>query len=149
MFSTLIDKIVEILEANTLIAEVFNHEAEQLTGDPSVIVSPSGNESDYSTTSENVRVYAFSVKVFVKRKIEGTDRNPSDADRVLRTLIDSILDDFDKNYTFTGISTPTGYTMINVFALPSSWGYAGEIDEYRVSEIIIKCRINVDVTQIS
>lgn len=149
MFTTLINKITDILKANTLIQEVYNYEAEQFGGDPVAIVSPSNNESAYSSNQNNHRVYAFNIKLFVVRNSEAVNRKPIDADRILRNLIDSIIDDFDKDYTFANLTTPLGYTMINVFAVPSQWGYAGREDEYRVAEILLRCRVAVDVTAIS
>jgi len=145
MFTTLLNKITSILSANELISATFNYEAQQFNEDPVAVVTPSGNESDYSTTKENERIYAFNLKLFVSR----TDREPEQADRVLRNLVDSVLDDFDKDYYFVGLTVPTGYTMINVFATPSNWGYAGRESEYRVSEVVIKCRVSVNVTAIS
>lgn len=148
MFTELLNKIVQILEANSLIQEVFNFEKQKFDGDPVAIVSPSGNESDYSTTNQNERIYSYSIKLFVSRTAREGDSD-KEADRVLRNLVDSVIDDIDKDYTFSGLVVPTGYCMINVFAIPSQWGYAGAEDEYRVAEIVIRCRVSVDVTLIS
>ena len=149
MWTTLIDKIQEILNANTLIQEVFSYEVEEFKGDPACTITPSTNESDYNTTCENIRIYAFNVNLFVNRTIAPTGKDPkSDADRKLRTLVDSVLDDFDKNYTLTGITNPTGYTFINLFALPSIFGYAGREDTFRVGSVNIKCRVSVDLNNI-
>lgn len=145
MFTVLIDKITSILEANTLIAEVFNHEGDKFNGDPAATVSPSGNESAYNTNRDNHRIYAFTIRLFVTR----TSRTNKEADRVMRNLIDSVIDDIDKDYTFAGLTVPTGYCMINVFATPSQWGYSGQEDEFRVAEINVQCRVSVDVTAIS
>ncbi|KAA0004645.1 MAG: hypothetical protein FE038_02070 [Thermoplasmata archaeon] len=145
MFDILSAKIVDILESNDLIQEVFPYEVEQFSGDPAVTVTPSSNENDYNTTEENVRIYAFTIRIFVSR----TSRTKKEADEVLRDVVDSVLDDFDKDYTFSGISCPTGYTFINSFALPSAWGYSGREDEYRVAELLLKCRVSVDLSAIS
>lgn len=145
MFKTLKDKIVSILQANTLLQEVWNYEVEKFSGDPACTVTPSANEGEYETTEENVRIYAFNIRLFVNRTL----RTKKKADEVLVELVDSIIDDFDKNYTLTGITPPTGYTFINTFVLPSRWGYAGREDEYRVAELILKCRVSVDLTAIS
>lgn len=145
MFTILLNKITSILSDNDKISAVFNYEAEQFNEDPTAVVTVSGNESDYSTTKENERIYAFNLKLFVSR----SDREAKESDRVLRDLVDSVLDDFDKDYYFVGLEVPTGYTMINVFATPSSWGYSGREDEFRVAEVAIKCRVSVDVTNIS
>jgi len=145
LFTILLNKITSILSDNDKISAVFNYEAEQFNEDPTAVVTVSGNESDYSTTKENERIYAFNLKLFVSR----SDREAKESDRVLRDLVDSVLDDFDKDYYFVGLEVPTGYTMINVFATPSSWGYSGREDEFRVAEVAIKCRVSVDVTNIS
>lgn len=148
MFSILLTKIVTLLEATDVFQEVFNFEVSKFKGDPVAVVVPSGSESDYSTTNLNERVYAFGVKIFVSRTAR-TGESEKEADRVLRNLVDATLDTFDKNYTFAGLEVPTGYCMINVFAVPSVWGYAGADDEFRVAEIVIRCRVNVDVNLIS
>lgn len=145
MFKTLKDKIRGILEANTLIQEVWDYEVEKFEGDPAVSLTPSYSDGDYETTEENVRVYAFNIRCYVNR----TTRTKKKADEVLIEIVDSIIDDFDKNYTLTGIVPPTGYTFINTFVLPSAWGYAGRESEYRYAELIIKCRVSVDLTAIS
>ena len=144
MFKVLKDKIVSILEANDLIQEVFSYEVEEFSGDPACTVTPSGNEGDYNTTEENIRLYSFNIRLFVNRDT----REKKKADEVLTELVDSVIDDFDKNYTFSGIVNPTGYTFINSFVMPSSWGYAGREDAYRVSELILKCRVSVSLTDI-
>lgn len=145
MISNLIKEIQRILAENQRIASVYTYEPEELVGDPVAIVVPSGNESDYKTTNENERVYAFTIRLIISRTV----REKDESDAVLRTLLESVLDDFDKNYSFSGIETPSGYQMINVFALPSQWGYTGGEDEYRVVEVNVRCRVYVDVTQIS
>jgi len=150
MWTVLLEKLVSILRANDLIQETFDYEVEQFSGDPSCVIVPSENESDYNTTEENVRIYSFSIRLYVNRTIKPAGEDPkSDSDRILRNLVDSVLDDFDKDYTLTGITNPTGYTFINSFALPSLWGYAGREGEYRVAEINIRCRVSVDVNNIS
>lgn len=145
MWTKLIEKLAEILTANVKIQATFDYEPDEMTGSPIAIIVPSSNEGDYSTTETNVRVYAFNLKLYVNR----TKNNKNDADRILRNLVDTVLDDFDKNYLLTGVEQPTGYTFINLFALPSSWGYAGLADEYRVAEINVRCRVVVDVRAIS
>ena len=130
-----------------MIKDVYNYEVEEFDGDPSCTVTPSENDSDYNTTEENVRIYAFNVRLFVNRTIKPAGEDPKpDADRILRNLVDSVLDDFDKDYTLTGIVNPTGYTFINLFALPSTWGYSGREDNFRVAEILIRCRVSVDLS---
>jgi len=150
MWTILLEKLVSILEANALIKEVFNYEVEEFNGDPACTIIPSENESDYNTTEENLRIYVFSIKLYVNRTITVAGRDvKSDADRKLRNLVDSVLDDFDKDYTLSGIVNPTGYTFINLFALPSAWGYSGREDNFRAAEILIRCRVSVDLSNIS
>ena len=84
-------------------------------------------KGDSRTTIDNERVYAVNVRLFVDR----TARKHQDAERILRKLCDSVLDDFDKDFTMTGITLPTGYTMMYVEAAPAEWGYADREEKYR------------------
>lgn len=152
MWQNLKNKIKAILQANTLIQEVYDYEVAEFGGDPAVTITPSANESDYRTTSENRRVYAFSIQLWVKR---GAPRNDKSAEDALTELIDSVLDDFDKYYTLgsgspgSALVLPTGYTMIRTHAAPSSWFYSNREALYRGAEIILKCEVDVDVQLIS
>jgi len=146
MFEILINRIKTIIQANTKISVTYLYERRDFSGDPAVLITPSDNEGDYATNVDNERIYAFNIRIYVKRT---TPRTDEDADRIMRDIISTILDDFDKDYFFSGIAVPTGYSMINVFAAPSVWGYSGESDEYRAAEIKLKCRVYVDVTNIS
>ena len=144
MFRVLKDKIVAMLKTSSTLQEVWDYEIEKFDGDPSCTVTPSKNEGDYDTTEENIKIYAFNIRIFVNR----TTREKKKADEVLIEVVDEIMNIFDKDYTMSGIVPPTGYTFINSFALPSSWGYVGRESEYRVSELIIKCKVSVDLTSI-
>jgi hypothetical protein len=146
MFEEILDKLKQILQNNSLIAHVQDFEDIVADSDPFVTIVPNGNTSAYETTQENVRVYAFKVMIFVSR----TDREKGDADRVLRGLVDSIIDDFDEDYTLENIGVPTkqGYTFLQVFATPSAWGYALPEDEYRVATIDLTTLVSVNLNNI-
>lgn len=157
MIRNIINKLSDILNANGDLQEVFKYEVEQFTGDPGATIVPSANDGDYETTEENVRIYAFTVRLFVNRTV----RTKKEADEVLSDLVDSVLDDFDKYYGLSATGTdgsvipggaienPAGYLFINIFAVPSIWGYAGRESEFRVAELTIRCRVNVDLSTIS
>ena len=157
MFKIILDKIWDILNANTLIQEVYKYETSEFRGGPAATIVPSANESDYNTTEENVRIYAFTVRLFVNRDVRVKEK----ADEVLMTLVNSVLDDFDKYYSLSALGTDgsaipggaivnaTGYTFINIFAVPSVWGYVGREDEFRIAEIDVRCRVSVDLSSIS
>ena len=145
MFNNLIKFLSQKLINNNKIEEVYTYEAGQFKGDPTAIIVPSSNESDYETTDENIRIYAFKILLFVKRT---QPRDESKAEEVMRDLVSSVIDNFDKDYMLTGIEVPTGYTFINVFASPSSWGYSGAEDQYRICEINLRCRVSIDLNTI-
>ncbi|HLB57765.1 MAG TPA: hypothetical protein VJL60_03015 [Gammaproteobacteria bacterium] len=145
MWTQLNEKLKTILEANTKIQEVYDWEKEQFNGDPVATLSAASNESNYATTSENVRVYSFSIKLFVNRN----NRTDQDSERIMRELVDTVVDDLDKNYTLTGINNPAGKTLLFIEAIPSAWGYVELDGIYRMAEIIVKAHINIDLNLIS
>ena len=152
MWNKIIEQLENIMNANDLIQEVFIYEAEKFEGSPSITITPSGNESEYSTLEENERIYAFSIKVFVNRSFAPTGEKVEPwVDSNLRTITDSILDDIDKNYLLPDMDLDgiLGKTFINLFAVPSIWGYAGREDTYRVVEILVTARVSIDINSIS
>lgn len=152
MWETLKNKIKAILEANNLLKEVYTYEAQSFNGDPVATITPSANDSDYRTTSENRRVYAFSLQIWVKR---GEPRDEKEAEETLTDLVDSVLDDFDKYFTLGQgspgtLTLPTGYLIIKVRATPSSWFYATREPGilYRAAEVRLQVEVDVDVFNI-
>jgi len=146
MWDLLTEKIKSILSSNDLLENVYNYEASDMSGTPIATFTPSANESDYSTTTENRRVYAFNIRLFVNR-LSG-EQNEYNADAAMRQLVDSVLDDFDKNHRLTGLGTKTGYCYLYLEALPSQWGYAGAENNYRVAELSLRVHFDVDINQI-
>lgn len=153
MWQNLRKKIVAILNANNLIESVYDYEVDNFAKDPSVTVVASASESDYRTNIHNRRIYAFAIQLWVRRG--GDYRSDKEAEDVLIDLMDTVIDDFDRYYTLgTGspgaaLVLPTGYTMIKVEALPSSWFYSNRETLFRGAEIIIKCHLDVDVTLVN
>lgn len=142
-FASVKAKIVAKLEALSVNSEtVFSGKVLQrdakldsITFDPFVVAVASANESAYASTSENRRIYAFDLKVYMERNNRGEQQAEDD----LTEIIDALLDAFDQDYTLTG-------ECLMVNALPSSWGYAESTKEYRVALITIRCKVDFDIT---
>jgi len=136
-----------LLTSNNLIQEVFDYEASNISGSPCATITPSGNSNDYHSTTENRRRYAFIIRLYVNRKSGESDE--STTERAMRQLVDTVLDDFDKNHQLPNLESQTGYIFLFMRAAPSQWGYAGRELEMRVAEIAITVDFDVDVTAIS
>jgi len=147
MWGKIIEKIKSILDANGLIQETYDYEEIKFEGQPSAVVVPSDNTGDYTSNIDNERVYGLNVFLFVARgENYYTDK---ECDRVMRNLVDSVLDDFDKSWQLDGLELTTGYSMLYMEAAPSAWGYADREMAYRMAQIDLKIHLNVDVNQIT
>lgn len=106
---------------------VFNYEPsiETLNQDPFAVVVPSENESEFATTTENKRIYGFSIKVFVERASRGV----AESELLLMRIIDRLINSFDESSTLS-----VDGVMI-VRAAPSAWSYVLSDKEYRMAEI--------------
>lgn len=145
--------IAEKLEEITDIQSVYDHPWGQFEGYPAVTVFPSGNSSDYETTAENLRSYVFLVHLFIDVNAIQKDANGNiitgkaqvkEAYRLIRVLVDKIIDKFDQDETMSGIELPTGKTMINVVPSPSAIELF-EQENILVAEMRLECRIVFDV----
>jgi len=147
MWENIIAKIKSILDANTLVQETYDYEEIKFEGQPCAVVVPSDNNSDYSSNVDNERVYGVKVYLFVARG-ENYYKD-SVCESVTRELVDSVLDDFDKNWQLSGIELTTGYSMLYMEAAPSIWGYSNREMAYRMAQIDLRIHLNVDVNNIT
>lgn len=145
MFRILSQKLKSLLDGISLFQTTYNHEKEDPTGTPFASITPSANENDYQTTTQNHRTYGFLVRLYVQRKGETT---VEDAEAAMRDLVDATLDELDSNWNLPNLTTKTGYTFLFMEAAPSRWGYVGAENEYRVAEINVRIHFSVDINLI-
>lgn len=147
MWELTTQKIKTLLESTGLFQNLYSFEPSKISGSPVGTLVPSANDNDYRTTTENTRVYAFMLRLFVNRL--SSDDNEQKTEEAMRQLVDASLDILDKNHRLSGLSSRTGYTFLFMEAAPSTWGYAGQSNNMRVAEVIIRVHYSVDVNLIT
>lgn len=136
-----------LLDTIDTLQEVSKAPKIKFSGYPAAHIVPSENSGDYETTSENIRTYAFTVRIFYETKQTAIE----DALVALEEVVDSVIDKFDQEdlkgatSRVVGIGLPTGYMFINIFATPNRWGVLSE-DQLIMAEITVRVRISVDVS---
>ncbi len=145
-FQVIRPQIGTLLKTLDTIQEVSNSPKIKFTGYPAAHVVPSDNESDYETTTENVRTYAFMVRLFYETKVTGVEG----AYEALEKIVDSVLDLFDQedqkgaSPRTVGVDLPARYTYLNIWSMPSGWGeVVGE--ELVMAQLSVRVRISVDI----
>ena len=142
-YTILKNKIDTQLRTISKLQEVSDSPKLQFSGYPSAVIIPSEDSSDYETNQENLRIYAFNINLFYE--IQNVDIGIGNAVDALYDLADDIMDLFDKDQTLTGISLPTGYTMIAVMPASGAWG---EVPDTKLitKTISLKIKISVDIS---
>ncbi len=134
-------------DATKLLQEVSSVPKVRFDGYPAAHVIPSENSGDYETTAENERQYVWTIRCFYETKSGGIQA----AMEALEKVVDRILDQLDledmraSDARTIGISLPTGYTYINMFAVPNRWGDLPE-EELLMAEITVRIRLSIDIT---
>lgn len=146
-FAKLRPQIGTLLGTVTGIQEVSNSPKIKFSGYPAAHIVPSDNESAYETTTENVRVYAFSVRLFYETKHSGIET----AMAALESIVDEVLDKIDQEdlkgsaSRTIGKNLPTGYTFLNILAVPGAWGEL-EQENLIMTQLTVKVRVSIDIT---
>ena len=146
-WNTLHPQIKTLLETITELVNVSETPKINFSGYPAACIYPSENTSDYETTIENLRVYAFTILLFYETKDGGVDT----AFKAMRGLVDKVIDKFDQedykdSTTRTiGLSLPAGYTYINIYAHPTKWGEIPD-EALVIAEVLVKIKISRDIT---
>ena len=146
-WNTIRPQIATLLDAIPEIQEVSSTPKLKFAGYPACYVMPSANEADYETNRENVRTYAFIVRVFYETKQTGIASALDKLEGVVDTIIDTLDEEDLKGATSRtiGVNLPSGYTYLNIFAHPSFWGeLPGE--DLIMAEINVKIRVSVDIS---
>ena len=140
-------QIETLLKTVTTLQEVSRTPKIKFDGYPAAHIVPSENSGDYETTSENIRTYAFTVRIFYETKSTPME----DALAGLEQVVDAVIDLFDQEDLkgggdrIVGLNLPAKYTFINIFATPNRWGVL-ETEQLIMAEITVRVRISVDVT---
>jgi len=146
-FKVLRPQIVDLLNNNTKLQEVYSYPRLEFGGYPAGYVVPSDNSADYETNTENVRTYAFFIRMFYETKTGGVEQ----AFQALEELVDEVIDTFDEDdqkgssTRTVGVSLPAGYTFLNILAHPSRWGELPD-QELVMAEINVRVRVSIDVS---
>ena len=113
-----------LLETISTIQEVSVVPKIKFSGYPAVHVVPSENSGDYETNRENVRTYAFTIRLFYSTKGVTLEQ----ALTGLEEVVDSVIDAFDEedqkgdDTRVVGVGLPANYVFLNIFAVPGKWG---------------------------
>lgn len=140
-------QIESVLKTVSTLQEISRAPKIRFNGYPAAHIVPSENSGDYETTSENIRTYSFTVRVFYDTK----ETPIEDALVALEEVVDSVIDAFDQedlkgsDTRLLGINLPAKYTFINIFASPGAWGELTD-EQLIMAEITVKVRISVDVS---
>lgn len=147
MFDKISNSLKAVFATLSGIQEIHDFESSELTGYPALTLTPASNESSFSTTTENRRIYAFTVRIYNER---GSGKaNEASCENTMRELVDSVLDAIDRRHSSLEVDAQTGYTFLFMHASPSRWGYAGAANSLRVAEINISIEFDIDTTLIS
>ena len=138
-FEVLRETIKTKLESITEIEKVYDYPTEDLNGYPAVIVRAIGNESDYQTTAENERHYVFELYSYYL----SDPNNRRKARRAIESLVDEILDAFDKDEYLSGITLPSGKIMLGIIPTLSE---IIDLEKYVEATIRLTIKISVNIT---
>ena len=132
-FVSVIAAIKTILLTVPEIKEVHDHDKGKFAGYPAAVIFPTENKSDFETTTQNLREYAFTIRLHEPMEVVSGVTDHEKADRILRETVDNVITEFDNKFTLNG--------AVNFCrATPSVWGYqTRESGVVRVAEVRLSC----------
>ena len=132
---------------NTILHEVISTPELKFNGYPAAYIVPSDLESEYETTIENERVYAFIIRIFHETKKTGI----ATAIDVLEDVVDAVIDALDQedkkgaSTRTVGVSLPANYVYLGINATPGIWAeLPGE--QLVMAEIKVRVKVSYDAS---
>ena len=136
-YTTIRDQIKTKLEAISKIQEVHDYPVLKFGGFPAANIIPTDQESGYMTTIHNERTYVFEVHLYYDTEHSTLQTAMS----ALFDLVDDVLDSFDKDSQLSGMSLPTGYSIVTVRPASCRWG---QIPETHLITAVVKLEVKVE-----
>ena len=146
-WQTLRPQLKTLIDTISTISETVSYPKMKFGSYPAATVTPNENDAAYETNTENIRNYSFMVRVFYETKHTGIQS----AIEALEEVIDSVIDKFDQEdlkgatTRTVGISLPSGYTFINIWASPGAWFELPD-EELIYAEVSVRVRISRDIS---
>ena len=146
-FEKLYNNLKDLLDEVTEIQDRHMSPTFQFNGFPGAFIVPSGNESDFLTTNDNQRVYAFKIWIFT----EYDQTNKETAYTSLVSAVDAVIDKIDKQENPDQDSRSmanelgAGVTLLAVLATPSRFALDEET-KLLGAEVSVRCKTTVDLT---
>lgn len=132
--------IIADIQTCSSVQQVYGHEELNPSGWPAVMVTAGDMQGEFSSNSENSRVYAFRVLILfpvsqnMPGQPSGTNRMEY-AEQTLATVIDEIINKADTDFMLTGSDATVKY----VNAADVTWGYYPyESGEARGAELTLR-----------
>jgi len=122
--------IVAKVDALTKVQKTYGYDPSTIEGIPAVVVSPSDNEADYGSTSQDRLVFVFKLRAYytISKETEAEA-----AETALEEVVDEILTDFKERNVL-------GSVCDWVEPAPSVWEYETRGEAvYRVAEVTLRC----------
>jgi len=138
MFEPIFNQIKAKLEGISVIQEVHDYPTESFGGFPAAVVKSTGNESEFQSTTDNKRIYTFTVYLIDEIESE----NVRQSRRVIRGVVDDVMTSFDQDQLLSGVDLPNNESMLFVRpALSEIW----EEPEYVVAELNISVMVQFNI----
>lgn len=147
-FQTLNANLVDLVTAITTISEVSASPKMQFDSYPAAFIAESGNESEFQSSQDHVRIYAFNVWLFQEFDVTSVP----DAYSILRGLVDTLIDKMDGQESPEGVNNmatglAAGKTLVSVLATPAQFVY-DETAKMLAARVSVRCKVLVDLTSI-
>ena len=102
-FAPIRNKIKEKLQTIDSIQQVEDYPSNEFNGYPAAMVASTRNENEFNTTTENKRIYVFTVYVLQEMKVLGEKQ----ARRIIEEVVDDIIEAFDQDQLLASVNINT------------------------------------------
>jgi len=149
-YKQLRDNIKTLLEELTSsFAEISSVPSMEFSGYPAAFIGVSGNENDFQSTQDNMRIYSYKIWIFN----EYDQTAYATAYDALLDIAESVINKLDEQESPDSAremanSLDSKYTLAAVEAIPGRFA-SDEVEKLLAIEITVRCKVLVDLTQLT
>lgn len=110
------------IQALSTVQAVYGYQETNPSGYPAVIITPANLEGEFTSTTENSRVYGYNITVLFPcgQKLPNAeyDKQNEQAEEIIADVLEQIINDIDRNFELT---EDTNVLFAN--AADAEWGF--------------------------
>lgn len=102
--TTIKNKIIEVIEATNIFADIYGHPLDSIESSPIAVVRYTGNTNEFQTNRSNERTYNYEISILLPLELGSAELSVEAGVNEVENISDQLIDLFDNSQDLNGLA---------------------------------------------